>query len=411
MAVFSITVRAKRSDGYYPVYIRISHKSDPAYLKTSFVVSERGLKKTYSKSGKEKIEVSDTRVLRECMNEISGYVRRLNEVDNDKMTVQEVVQYLTTGETEVSFTQFAEEYVTDMKNKGRDKSSTNYIMSVKRLYEYIGKENILFSDLSVQILTGWIESMSDSPRKRNLYPTCIKTMFNAAILKYNDEDRDIIRIKKNPFARIKIPKNKPSEKRSVNIDLIKLFFEVNIREKFNGDYTKEQIAKDVCLIVFCLAGINTADLYDLPTSALSEKGVLCYKRKKTRDKSDSEAYTEIAVPDKIKPLFEKYKGKKRLLIFSERYCNPSDFASVVAKGCKRICEKANISEGITPYSFRHSWATIAINECKATMDDVAFALNHASAHKITSTYIRPDYSRIDCLNEKVLDKVFKIEKE
>lgn len=404
MAVFGIVIRAKRNDGFYPVYIRVSHKSDTAYIKTSFVVSNRGLKKNYTKAGKEKIEVSDVRVVRECMNEIAGYVRRLNDIDNDKMTVQEVVQYLTTGETDLSFSGFAEEYITEMKNKGRDKSSTNYCMSVKRLHEYTNKKNILFNDLTTLLLTDWIESMSDSPRKRNLYPTCIKTMFNAALLKYNDEDRDIIRIKKNPFNRIKIPKNKSSEKRSVEIDAIKAFFDAPIRSTFNKDYTKELIAHDVCLMVFCLAGINTADLYDLPHSAL-KGNKLCYNRKKTRDKSDSGAYTEIVIPDKILSLFEKFKGTKKLLIFSERYANASDFASVVAKGCKQVCNKAGV-EGITPYSFRHSWATIAINDCEASMDDVAFALNHASAHKVTSTYVKPDYTRIDKLNKEVLSKVF-----
>lgn len=57
MAAFGIVIRGKRNDGYYPVYIRVSHQSNASYIKTSFVVSERGLKKTYTKSGKEKIEI------------------------------------------------------------------------------------------------------------------------------------------------------------------------------------------------------------------------------------------------------------------------------------------------------------------------------------------------------------------
>ena len=406
MAAFGIVIRGKRNDGFYPVYIRVSHQSNASYIKTSFVVSERGLKKTYTKTGKEKVEVSDVKVVRECMNEIAGYVRRLNDVDSDKMTIQDVILFLTTGETDLSFSGFAEEFITNMKNKGRDKSASNYIMATKRLHEFFGKDNILFSDLTVLSLTEWIESMSDSSRKRNLYPTSIKAMFNAAILRYNDEDRDIIRIKKNPFNRLKIPKNKASAKRSVEIKRIQDFFNAPIREKFNNDYTKEKIAHDVCLLVFCLAGINTADLYDLEHSSLSDDWVLHYKRKKTRDKSSTGSYTEIKVPRIIRPLFKIYKGNKRLFIWSERYAGPSDFANVVAKGCKQVCEKAE-TEGITPYSFRHSFATIAINECGATMDDVAFALNQASAHKVTSIYVRPDYTRIDRLNNRVLRKVFK----
>lgn len=408
MAVFTTVVRGKRNDGYYPVYIRVTHGSgNVAYIKTTFVVSEKGLKKTYTKSGKEKIEVSDSRILKECMNEIAGYVRKLNEVDSEKMNIHEVIHYLTNNEEEdLSFTSFAAEFINNMVNENRKNPSRNYKLAVKRLHEFYRKDNILFKELTTLNLTNWIESMKDSSRKRNLYPTCIKTIFNAALLQYNDEDRDIIRIKKNPFNRIKIPKNKPSEKRSIEADVIRQFFNTPVREKVFGDFTKEQIAHDVCMLVFCLAGINTADLYDLKQDSLRNENKLCYNRKKTRDKSDYEAYTEITIPDIIYPLLERYKGKKGLFCFSERYCDSNTFASVVAKGCKSICNKAGITENITPYSFRHSWATIAINDCQATLDDVAFSLNHASAHKITTTYIRPDYSRIDQLNNKVIKFVF-----
>ncbi|MDR1557536.1 MAG: site-specific integrase [Tannerellaceae bacterium] len=402
MATFSIVIRGKRNDGYYPVYICVNHKSKPAYIKTSFVVSGKGLKKTYTKTGKERTEVSDKLITRECMNEIAGYVRRLNDIDSREMSVQEIVEYLTYEcAEELSFTKFANDHISKMFSSDRTNSALSYRMAVKRLHEYMNKSNILFSDITVNVIRGWIDGMMDSFRKRSLYPVCIKAIFNAAMLKYNDEDREISRIKRNPFAKITIPKARQSEKRSIRIETIRTFFNAEIP----GLFMREEMARDVCRMIFCLAGINTADLYDLPADALKD-GILHYRRKKTRDKSLTGSYTEIKIPEIILPLFEKYKGEKRLLCFSERYATAMDFASVTGKACKRICEKACIEEKITPYSFRHSWATIALNECGASMDDVAFALNHVSAHRVTSIYIKPDYSRIDKLNSLVLDKVF-----
>lgn len=400
MATFKVVIRGRRNDGFYPVYIRVSHKSDTSYIKTSFAVSERGLKRTYNKVGKEKIEVSDVKVLRECMDYIAEYVTKLNNVDSDKMSVQEITNFLLAKNTEISFSDFANDYISEMINAGRESSTCNYKMAVKRLHEFLDKDNILFEDLTFSRLTNWIESMMDSPRKRNLYPSCIKTMYSAAILKFNDEDRDIIRIKKNPFARIKIPSTKPAAKKSLKIGEIRRFFSWDVQKNRN-----EKISQDVCKLVFCLAGINTADLYDLPINALSEDGTLHYRRKKTRDKSLSGAYTEIKVPKIIQPLLEEYRGIKRLFIFSENYRSSNIFADAIIRGCRKICKNAEL-KNITPYSFRHSWATIAINDCNASMDDVAFALNHSSAYKVTNIYIRPDYSRIDKLNRKVLGKIF-----
>jgi site-specific recombinase XerD len=228
-------------------------------------------------------------------------------------------------------------------------------------------------------------------------------MLGAAMLRHNDEDRGIIRISRNPFSKIMIPKAKQSEKRSIGIEAIRTFLCSEIPDL----HMREEMSRDVCLMMFCLAGINTADLYDLPTDAIND-GVLCYRRKKTREKSLTGSYSEIRIPGMILPLFEKYRGQRRLFCFSERYARPTDFTSMIGKACRRVCEKACIREKITPYSFRHSWATIALNECGASMDDVAFALNHVSAHKITSIYIKPDYSRIDRLNSLVIERVFKL---
>jgi hypothetical protein len=45
MATFSIVIRGKRRDGYYPVYLMVIHNGNPGYIKTTFVVSDKGLKK------------------------------------------------------------------------------------------------------------------------------------------------------------------------------------------------------------------------------------------------------------------------------------------------------------------------------------------------------------------------------
>ncbi len=60
---------------------------------------------------------------------------------------------------------------------------------------------------------------------------------------------------------------------------------------------------------------------------------------------------------------------------------------------------------VPTYSFRHSWATIAQNECGASLGDVDFALNH-STYKMARVYTKIDYSPAWELNEKVIDYIF-----
>ena len=58
------------------------------------------------------------------------------------------------------------------------------------------------------------------------------------------------------------------------------------------------------------------------------------------------------------------------------------------------------------YTFRHTWGTVAQNDCKASIGDVAFAMNHSNGQAITRGYIKIDFSPAWELNEKVIDFIF-----
>ena len=68
-----------------------------------------------------------------------------------------------------------------------------------------------------------------------------------------------------------------------------------------------------------------------------------------------------------------------------------------------LSKQLELLENITFYVARHSWATIARNNCGVSKDDVSVALNHVDPrHKLTDTYIEKDFKIIDDANWKVL---------
>lgn len=237
-----------------------------------------------------------------------------------------------------------------------------------------------------------------------MYPTCIRMIYKAALNEYNDYDFSIIRIKTDPFKKIKIPKADTPEKRALNVDVLKWFFNGEIPEtKFKA--SMPELSRDVAEMVFCLAGINTADLFELRKENL-HNGILCYHRQKTRKFRRDSAYMEIKVPDRLMPLFEKYKSDNEYLLnFNKRFQDSNCFNINTNKGLKTYCRHNRLPD-ICIYNFRHSWATIAQNICGASTEAVGFALNHSSAHRLTEGYIKKDYSPISILNEKVIKTVF-----
>ena len=208
MATLRPCVQKQRSDGYYPVYIRVIQNRKPGYIKTDKLVAPSSVTKTK--------EIRDNEVLRYCTQLISDYTRRLNLQDTSIWTVQEVVSFLQTKESDASFTDYAKLHINRMINSGHERNAKNYKMAVQSLERYLGTNQIMFSFLSSTVLQKWIKSLMTKARCKEMYPVCIRQIFKAAILELNDEEKGIIRIKfKSPSQRLTRQSKRQSAPKSV----------------------------------------------------------------------------------------------------------------------------------------------------------------------------------------------------
>jgi hypothetical protein len=143
-------------------------------------------------------------------------------------------------------------------------------------------------------------------------------------------------------------------------------------------------------------------------------GIFHYERRKTRNTRADKGYFEVRVPEFLKPTFEKYLSNKAdspwLFNFHDRLSNSDSFCANVNIGIKQIWEKVDPNFKASLYAFRHSWATIAQNECGATLNEVDFGLNH-SINKMAKVYVKVDFTPAWILNEKVIDFIFFTDKE
>ena len=161
------------------------------------------------------------------------------------------------------------------------------------------------------------------------------------------------------------------------------------------------------MMVLCLAGINTVDLYGL-RKADYHGGVIHYRRAKTMRRRADGAYFEMRVPEIVKPLFEKYASghdDEWLFNFHQRHTTSDSFCANVNIGIKKVCESMGMDKSAwyCAYTFRHTWGTIAQNDCGATISEVAFGMNHSSGHRVTRGYIKLDFTPAWELNERVID--------
>jgi integrase len=371
------------------------------YIKTNKIVSPKQI----TKSG----DIIDPVVNDYCSSLILRYTDIINRHDITNMSVPEVIELLTDAQAEASYSDYARQHIRNMINTGHERNAKTYKLALENLERYLGTNKIVFSQLTSAALNGWIKSLSYTRRAKEQYSICVRQMFKKAMIDLNDEERDIMRIKFNPWSKVQIPKCDTSEKKAISAEECRLFFNRPLPQTKMISSLPE-LGRDVAMLILCLGGMNTVDLYNLKKENY-RNGIICYKRSKTRHSRSDEAYFEIRVEPFIKPIFEKYLDKtdsEYLLTFYQRYCDHDSLCSNANSGIKKICTDMGIpkKEQYSCYSFRHTWATIAQNDCDANLYEVAFGLNHSHGMKVTRGYVKIDFTPAWKLNAKVIDFIF-----
>ena len=403
MAIFKAVVRRPRKDGFWQAYIRVGVGTKVGYIATDKYVSSKGLSKTN--------EIEDPYVLQYCSNLILEYNDKMNRIDSSKWTVKQVVEYLRSSDADICFSEYAREYIAKMIDRGQRRNARNYQLAVQHLERFAGTTKLMFSQLTSTFVNLWInKSLETTKRAKEMYPICIRQVFLAALVEYNDYDNNVIRIKSNPWVKVKIPKPDRAEKIAITPEACREFFYFPLPES-KMKYPLEELGRDIAMMTLCLAGINTIDLFQMKKSEYYD-GIIHYRRAKTKRVRTDGAYFEMRVPAILKPLFEKYKNDdssdEHLFSFYKRHTTSDSFSANVNIGIRKICQLMGIEkeDDYSVYTFRHTWGTVAQNDCKASIGDVAFAMNHSNGYSVTRGYIKIDFSPAWELNEKVIDFIF-----
>lgn len=402
MATFKAIVKTARADGFYTVYIRVTHHRGHGYIKTDKMVT----KKELAKSG----EIKDPYVMQYCTQQILEYNERLNKKNIEHWTAKEVVDFLVSGNDDICFSDYAREHINRMIDNGQERNAKNYKLALQHLERFYGTTKVMFSTLTSMQVNKWIKSLEQTHRAKEMYPICMRQVFKAAQLEYNDYDTGIIRIKTNPWVKVEIPSADRAEKLAITPEACREFFSFPLPDS-KMKFPLTEFGRDIAMMVLCLAGINTVDLFNMRKQDFKD-GIIRYQRAKTKKFRADGAYMEMRVPAIIQPLFDKYINTRdddeRLFNFYQRMTTSDSFCANANSGIKQLCKAMGMpkEEWFSVYTFRHTWGTVAQNDCGASIDEVAFGMNHSSGHKVTRGYIKIDYSPAWELNEKVIDFIF-----
>ena len=333
--------------------------------------------------------------------------RKLNVMNADQLR-----DHLVGNNEAIDFIKFCDEHAKKLRQEGRSASAANYVTIRNSLVDYFQSQRVSVIAITSSMLAKYERFLRGERKlvrvnqlnkevttiKKGIsdaglynYMRDLRTLFNAARAKYNDEELGIVRIPHYPFKKYKVGTPPATAHRNLGSNTILTLITAQTEPG-----SRPELAKELFWLSFMLCGINAADLYQLTPDQLHH-GRLEYNRAKTKGRRKDKAFISIKVPEKARTLLNKYLGK-----LNERYCDVKGLDKALSKGMEALCKSAKLN-GITFYWARHSFASIARNDCRFSKDDVALALNHVdSGHSVTDIYIAKDWSIVDEVQAAVI---------
>lgn len=273
-----------------------------------------------------------------------------------------------------------------------------YETTWKRICEFTDKaERLNFEDITAKWLNefnGYMAKRSPAQNARSIHLRDIRAVFNFAI---DEEMTDLY-----PFRKFKI-KSTPTMKHSLSADDIRMIATMPLLP-WQEEY------RDVFMLIFYLIGINIVDLFSL-THENVQNGRIVYTRRKTK------RIYSIKIEPEAQEILERRKGTTHLIDVADRYKDHTNFTSRFNKALKTFGtwevdehhkQKVRYKpywDFLSSYWARHSWATIAYNDCNIPVDVISQALGHSMGNRVTMVYINSDSKKVDEANRKVIEKV------
>lgn len=401
MATISIKLdtRSTKKDGTSPIVVLFSHGKNRAFripIGISLNAKEWDSTKGIVKSGINKL--SYNHLISTIQSNLKTKIFELEVVGHlDSMPIENIKTILKRvinggGDNDSPrVIEMFDLYIGGLTNAGTQRI---YELTKRKIVEFYG--DILLSSINVAWLKDFERKLMRTHKKNgiNIHMRNLRAIINDAM------NRELLTNYNYPFRVYKMPKEQTA-KRDLSIDDIRII----------RDYDAEPEMRkyiDFFMLSFYLGGINAGDLC-LLTHKDYYNGRIVYRRQKTKGLPIS-----IRVEPEAKELIEKYKGTKYLL----HYCdNGSDYRTWLRRVDSKLKQFGPYTLGkrgkknreplypfLSTYYARHSFATIASEDCDISMDVVGRILGHAEK-TVTDIYIHRKTKKMDEALRKVLDAI------
>lgn len=399
---FFLDMRGKSKDGKGSLLIRILHNGSSTTVSTGIRVSPLNW------NGQMIIKLPGAEALNATLQDKKSFIDKSIAVlsledDFHRKTAAELKADIIGGKQKMYHGHLISDVFKEYIDTGNLKEGTKkiYRQTLKKVIAF-GGENAKVESINLKWLRSFDSFLAKSQgyNGRAIFLRSLRAVMNYAVhTKITTQ---------YPFDSFQI-KQEETRKRNISIeDLRKLYH-------FPVSKTTEKY-RDYFFLMLFLIGINTIDLLLAKKSQVID-GRLEYTRAKTHKRYSIKLYPEAEA------LIKKYEGKGDYLLEAMDHCkNYVSFGREINDALKLIgheeieleylddlfSEPIEVKKvhpvipGLTTYYARHTWSTLA-HEIGVSSDVISMALGHSPTNRTTFIYIKPDQSKVDEANKRVIE--------
>jgi len=386
----------KTKDGTYDIKIRVTHNHKTRYIGTGYYV----LPEQFSDSGEVINHDNAAHYNIQIRNRLNLYDKAVTDLGMkihamDMKTLVTHLRGLDPQGRDTDFLFLADKNARHLHAGGRVSYAKSIEQTISEIKAFSGPF-LAFRDITPEYLERFqmhLRSKKKSVNTAGIHLRNIRMIYNKAI------DAGKADLSQYPFRRFKI-KTAPSRDRDLDIEDIRKIKKANLKLKAQAR------ARDLFMLSFYLCGINFKDMLHAQKKDII-RGRLEISRIKTGQP------LSIKIEPEAQEIIDRYPGKEFVLgILEEKLQAASkgrktitykDVTDQTNRNLKNIADGLVIPERLSTYHARHTWSSIAFNECEASEEIIALALGHASQRRVTAGYIRKKYDQVDRVNRKVID--------
>ncbi len=292
-----------------------------------------------------------------------------------------------------SFFELFREQIRKSRQEGCLRTAETYSAAYKKLCRFLNDQDIAPCDITPELMESfqsWLRSQQLSMNTISFHMRKMRAIYNKAVERGQTADV-------HPFRRVYTGIAKTT-KRAIGLKEMKRVKDVKL------DDPLLTFARDMFLFSFYTRGMAFVDMAYLRKSDVSG-GVLTYKRKKTGQQLTIQwerSMQEIAdrYPSRsgfyLLPIIHSQNGKER-----NQYRN---IQAHINKSLKTVGKKAGVSQKLTMYVARHSWASIA-RQMGVPLNVISHGMGHSN-EKTTEIYLKSlDMTIVDNANRKILQQL------